>query len=105
MTKRLDSFFVLFYIPNKDIIKRNTFHDTWKCICKSVTMQDEIILLRKYIVLSQINEDILQVDILFFSFTINGDGIRDTTNTENISVIDKFVKAEVMFECLIYEAW
>ena len=65
----------------------------------SVRIQNEIIDIMKDTVIKNVVNAIKEADIPFFS--IKSDGTRDPTNTENISVVVRYVKGGKVKESLI----
>lgn len=65
----------------------------------SARIQNEIIDIMKDTVMENVVNDIKEADIPFFS--IKADGTRDPTNTENISVVVRYVKGGKVKESLI----
>ena len=62
-------------------------------------MQNEVIEVLKDVVLDEAVGDINTADVGFF--TLKADGTRDPTNTENISVVIRFVKEGAVHETLV----
>jgi len=65
----------------------------------SAMVQNEIISILKEVVLKDVLSDVNGSDIPYF--TVKADGTRDPTNTENISVVVRFVKQGKVHEVLI----
>ena len=88
------------YTLSKDVKLKEIFNTVPKNACyTSAMVQNEIISILKEVVLKDVVSDVNGSDIPYF--TVKADGTRDPTNTENISVVVRFVKQGKVHEVLI----
>ena len=88
------------YTLTKDAKLKDIFSTIPNNACyTSALVQNEIISILKEVVLKDVVSDVNGSDIPYF--TVKADGTRDPTNTENISVVVRFVKQGKVYEVLI----